>query len=257
MECLFNWLNTNSAAIQAMSAIFIVGLTTALSRYNKAMAKANEDIPRDLLSETNYGATHYKKILLFPNIYRNVQMRIFIFLLLLASFTSYSATANQDVIWICKKDFNNVKIKVYGNNFAVMNKYGIIGSLTKNLCEKYSYYDSVLVDFGLYQNPMLPDYKYLISYDNSCKRYFDRDTKLTQEIETEFTKDFTCIYAPDNDFNPENILKIVEYAILNQHNFDKMRFFEYCTSIEGFYTFAVDTNNIKEILSTPSSPIVK
>lgn len=54
MECLFNWLNTNSTAIQAISAIFIVGLTTALSRYNKAMAKANEDmakINRELLEE--------------------------------------------------------------------------------------------------------------------------------------------------------------------------------------------------------------
>lgn len=59
MESLFNWLNTNSTAIQAMSAIFIVGLTTALSRYNKAMAKANEDMARVLLREINYGLSHY------------------------------------------------------------------------------------------------------------------------------------------------------------------------------------------------------
>ncbi len=169
---------------------------------------------------------------------------IFIIVILIFCFT-YSAKAHQDVARIGNFDFHNVKIKITHSDFTWVNKFGIMGKLTKNLCEKYSYYDSVLVDFCLYQSPMLPDYKYLISYDNSCKRFINEDTKLIQEIESEFTKDFICIYAPESDFNPENVLKIVEYSIKNKNDFHKMKFHEYDITFEGNYIFGLDTNIIK------------
>lgn len=164
---------------------------------------------------------------------------------------SGEAYAHQD-FWITKT-FGRVKVKIHtGFQYEEINKAWIIGEYTQELCKVLRYKDTIMLDFIHTYTDYLPPFHF-ISYDRGPM------TKYGYKNETEYLleKEALVIWEFSKKFNPENTLKLVEYAITHLA-FVKTsgNQIEYKDSPLRCSINSIDTISIKEILALPSSQAV-
>lgn len=147
-------------------------------------------------------------------------MRNALFLTVIFILNSYVVRAHKDIV--VYETYGNVKVLLKTSfQYSEIDKIKIIGKLSEKLCSKLLYQDTLLVEY-------IHDCTNLYSKD---VYKFDNDTNfeflggLRYESNLKKNKSGISIRINANKINIEDILNLVEYAIINrEHLSEKLKY---------------------------------
>lgn len=195
--------------------------------------------------------TVFLNIINFSRISKRI---FFICLIFVISFGAKNAIAHRDICLV--KDFGLVKLRlVFGFGYEEINKAQIIAKLVDSLRKSYNYKKRIILDFKHRYFPHFPikSKEYFISFD---KQFLF----LNSYMQDTSDKEETCIVISsiDKNFDEEQILKLVEYAIKNvDYIKKKQKQIIYHDNFSDINVKTIDTNIIKKQLTLTTSDKIK
>lgn len=190
------------------------------------------------ISNCNYILTSYPKY--------SVKQKIFIFISLLLSFNFLKAHSDFRTFSRAKNVITCIKT---GYNFEEIKKIELIGNIVAGLSEKLEYKGVILIIYNHnYIRSEITDYYMSIDkgkYDYNDNSHYGRELLKDSSIVLK------CI---GSKISSTDILKCVEYAILNEKEIKKDQVFYNCNKeFEKPKILSIDSNKIKEIILSKSS----
>lgn len=161
-------------------------------------------------------------------------------------------------------------IKVYGKsafaNYNEFNKFKIIGKLSQQLCQKLNYKDTIILEFEHIYSNYKPN---LIIVEKSNTEYISKLYRL-EKIDSIYSTPNNnknigiCIRQIAQKFNVVEILKLLEYVIINNESliFEKhevkFRNFDFIKRKQIINYYSINKKLLKSILNKPKiSELVK